>query len=772
MLVNVETQRPTFESIAGVVHYVFRHLAATKEAGPFLRLPKYLDDLGRVRPFVSHPEVWAQVGWDVTTPLPPKLVTNLLVGRDLHGNQLVVPRPGGTGWQQPKEEIVSGPCELSEILWHDDPAKAYRVAQDLAQEYFKQLDAAVVRVRVGGGFQEWREAFCLSLIYPHFENKLGEPQFHMHPFTFAITLDHNGIWRTRDDAKHLRNLQGKGLPIDVAAEICGRRLLTDQMIQTCHTLGIAVELDPKFASQEGRVPHGATVTSGAQIILAGDVGRERRAGVLASRQVKTILGVPAPTRREAALLLSNGGDPLAALRVRKPEDLKRKADHLGLLDPGGSLIRPELMRTALGVVADRLAVAEVHLSACRRLPGDYERAAEMVRDSRLSLSAALGLAPGPPPPDAQAEWFRDHLRALAWAQRGPQARHDLDRPPWLLRDHLKNAGYIELDPKRERPGYRLTAAGEDRLARARIGNSILVPRACSRLGPGHGTRSGTVPEAGDAASSAFSRYHANTGRREPGGELEVQPGTPGSRPLVGNRPSVPATGVGVGHPLSSRGLPRLGPRQDPWFDDDELHSGPPADPLSFPGLGAHAPGRLQPAPSAPLRNGFGASRTPSRPAHGRLADHRSGAAHGEGHPPYGGSPGVSVDEPKCFPGAPALGGLQSGLGTRQEGAAKVPHVASRTPRPSSSMGLLMGAGKHGLATLPRWLQAMLESPLAGFEARHMLHASSMSAGSVSAAPAWEPTPAQRAEQDRFDSPRVVQDDFNTASTPAYRHRLP
>jgi hypothetical protein len=84
----------------------------------------------------------------------------------------------------------------------------------------------------------------------------------------------------------------------------------------------------------------------------------------------------------------------------------------------------------------------------------------------------------------------------------------------------------------------------------------------------------------------------------------------------------------------------------------------------------------------------------------------------------------------------------------------------------------MGAGKHGLAALPRWLQSMLESPLAGFEARHMLHASSMSAGSVSAAPAWEPTPAQRAEQDRFDSPRVVQDDFNTASTPAYRHRLP
>jgi hypothetical protein len=88
------------------------------------------------------------------------------------------------------------------------------------------------------------------------------------------------------------------------------------------------------------------------------------------------------------------------------------------------------------------------------------------------------------------------------------------------------------------------------------------------------------------------------------------------------------------------------------------------------------------------------------------------------------------------------------------------------------MGLLMGAGKHDLATLPRWLQAMLGSPLAGYEARHMLHASSMSAGSVSAAPAWEPTPAQRAEQDRFNSPRLVPDDFNTASTPSYRHKLP
>ena len=67
---------------------------------------------------------------------------------------------------------------------------------------------------------------------------------------------------------------------------------------------------------------------------------------------------------------------------------------------------------------------------------------------------------------------------------------------------------------------------------------------------------------------------------------------------------------------------------------------------------------------------------------------------------------------------------------------------------------------------------MLESPLAGYEARHMLQASGMSAGSVSAAPAWEPTAAQKAEQEQYVSPRTVQDDVSAASTPAHRFRFP
>jgi hypothetical protein len=463
MLLDVETQRPKFESQKGAVAYVFNHLASTAEAGRFLELPDYLDSLGNVRPLVSNPELWHRVGWDPTTPLPRQLIANLLVGQDLDGNQLVRPRPGGNGWQQPRETIITLPCEVSEFLLKEDPSKAYHLLQDLFKAYNLLVDKEAVRVRVGRGrvgrgVHDWREAKCLTLGFPHFLNKLREPQLHIQPFTFALALDSDGVWRTRDSAALLRSLQGKGLPLEEAAEVCGRRILTDRVIDTCRSLDIDIDLGLKFAAQEGRVPHGATVTSPTRTITAGEVARERRATIMASTQIKSILGAHAPTSREIRLVLENPGRPVQALPVKKHHDLQDKAERLGLLDGSGVLLDTDRMRLALEAVADRLAVAEVHMSACRRLPGGFDRASELVKDTRLNLRESLCLEPGPPSGSAYLEWHRDHLAALASAERdGPWSSSFSDRPPWLLLNQLKAAGYVEPDPNGARHDYRLTS---------------------------------------------------------------------------------------------------------------------------------------------------------------------------------------------------------------------------------------------------------------------------------------------------------------------------
>ncbi|MBV5350500.1 hypothetical protein JZU71_05120, partial [bacterium] len=93
-------------------------------------------------------------------------------------------------------------------------------------------------------------ANCLVLGFPHFLNELGEPDPHLHLLTFAPAWDQEGIWRTRDNAAFLRQVQGTGLPIAEAMEVCGRRLLTDRLIKCCRSLGIEVELNPVFSHQE------------------------------------------------------------------------------------------------------------------------------------------------------------------------------------------------------------------------------------------------------------------------------------------------------------------------------------------------------------------------------------------------------------------------------------------------------------------------------------------------------------------------------------------
>jgi len=176
-----------------------------------------------------------------------------------------------------------------------------------------QIDERAVRVRVGGGRQEWRPAECLTIGFPHFLNKSGEPGPQAHVLTLAPALDQEGMWRTRDNAAFLRQLQGAGLPIEEATKVCGRRRLGDRMIESCRSMGIDVRFTPVFSSQELRVPHGATVQTPGMTIEAGSVRRDRRAEIIAAQQLKATLGVAAPTAREIRLLLENAGHPVASL---------------------------------------------------------------------------------------------------------------------------------------------------------------------------------------------------------------------------------------------------------------------------------------------------------------------------------------------------------------------------------------------------------------------------------------------------------------------------
>jgi hypothetical protein len=70
ILAKSNQEKPT--SLAAQKDYIYGHLAATTEAGPFMALGGYLDSKGQVAPLLSHPALFAQVGWPGTGPLPPK----------------------------------------------------------------------------------------------------------------------------------------------------------------------------------------------------------------------------------------------------------------------------------------------------------------------------------------------------------------------------------------------------------------------------------------------------------------------------------------------------------------------------------------------------------------------------------------------------------------------------------------------------------------------------------------------------------------------------
>lgn len=160
LLAKTNAQQPS--TLPAQVEYIFGHLACTTEAGPFMVVEGYLDQAFQVKPLLSHPDLFGQVGWDGSSPLPSVLVQSLLMGQDVLGKQLTYHRPGGDGVQIGKEIMVPFPSELSGLLHRQPPQIAYTLVAEVFRELVGLIDEQAVRVRVGRGEQEWREAQCLT----------------------------------------------------------------------------------------------------------------------------------------------------------------------------------------------------------------------------------------------------------------------------------------------------------------------------------------------------------------------------------------------------------------------------------------------------------------------------------------------------------------------------------------------------------------------------------------------------------------------------------
>jgi|GEM_PF-6325939 len=759
MLILAKSNQEKPASLAAQKEYIYGHLAATTEAGPFMELEGYLDSKGQVAPLVSHPALFAQVGWPGTGPLPPKLVENLLLGLDLAGNRLTHLRPGGRGWQEGKEVIIPFPAELSELLRHRPPQIAYELVVEVFKEVVNLIDAEAVRVRVGGGRQEWREAQCLTLGYPHALNHLGEPEVHLQTYTFAPALDSFDVWRTRDNAAFLRDLQGRRLDLDLAAEVSGRRALTDRLVKACRARGIEIDLSYRFASQEGRVSHGATVSVPEVTVPAGEAPRERHAQVVASQHIRALLGVQAPTRNELQRLLAYPGQSLGALPSKPSKTLLAKLHTLGLIDEGDRLLPEFGLRQALASVASRLEVAEVHLDACTSLPGSFLGAQKVVQECRSELLDALGLPIRGPSQEAIATWHQDYSSALAWVGRpGPSPPDDPDRPSWVLLRDLRTAGFISPKPTGERDGYHLTEAGRTRLQRASVAGPSLVTAKRSGLGARLGADSGPRIHGVEEGRVGRQQTGASDLGPQSGWRNEVSAPAPGRWPRLG----VGTAGTVARPALEgwlSPGLHRGLAAGDLREEDRRFQAspGPLADPGRCSPDRADARATLLFDADAPAWDGRSEGLQGDHRTHARPLSHPDpGLPGGPGPRPLGGPASASSGRTGVLISASGLGGdrRRSRLHAATTGARDLLGPgASRSPYRISAE--VLERPQLPSSSLPPWLTAMLESPVANDDARRMLRGrGGLNAGVRGGVPGWEATPSQRWDQDQANNPQA------------------
>lgn len=463
-------------SLRGACDYQFGHLAQSNELGHLVDEPEYLDLSQMIAPFFLHADLWKEVGWDPHHDcFPMELTEALLLGTSLDGRRLTTPKPGGKGFQDARELLITIPTEVSHCLASLHPAFSRRIMRDVYVEAVRQIESGCVRQRTGAGNQAWRPARSLSLGYLHALNKAGEPSLHLHIWTFAPAKDHSGKWRTRDNRAHLEMLQGCGFHPDYIHRNCGRALLTNVLVSACMRNGVKVDLHREFAGSEPRMPHGATVVApDGRMLLAGSVQTVRQPKVIAHEAIKAILGASPFTERERALINGHQGMDPGKLPIHcRREYFKWKLSHHGFLSPNGSLLSGRELREAWAELNRSVAIAELHLHAASVLSPAYSAALTHVQVWRKSQCHDLGIPFRPPDLIALTEWQWAIHNAMAWAARQARVPNEVPgieapvRPPQFLLSILTNAGWIKRHSNGNRPQtFWTTADGITELRRA------------------------------------------------------------------------------------------------------------------------------------------------------------------------------------------------------------------------------------------------------------------------------------------------------------------
>lgn len=441
----------------GVVDYVGTHLQAPTEAGGFAQIKGYLTQEGRVVPLVDS-ITWRLVGWDGKGLPPERLLKNLCQGRDLSGHRLTQAR---SLFRQPKEMVISLPCELSEAL-SQDPVAGHEILCVAIETAIKTLEEAAVRKRNGKGRKaspDWLSGKLLSLDFPHAKNRAGEADLHSHIYIFPPALGEDGVWRTFDNGRHMASLSKPGGP---------REQVRSAIIAEAKRWGYIVEIAPGNAQGDG--PQGAKVICpDGRVLERGSVPRTRRAEVLAAQEMARECGAPPLTPKQLELVRRETGRfPADLLGIKRLDLLQKKLHNLGYLSPEGQILPPNGILIASQKMECGMAVAQVSLSELAHMPG-ARFAMEIIKERRRHLVAQI---PGVEPDThhARIRWTSTYDQALELVAAHPEGlgTGGLDKPTRNTLSKLKRAGILMGQKDQGRIRYTLAPAGEARLTQGRV----------------------------------------------------------------------------------------------------------------------------------------------------------------------------------------------------------------------------------------------------------------------------------------------------------------
>lgn len=509
MFIIARYSKVRHSSISGAIEYQFGHLANSTEIGHLKETPGYLAPDGGITPFLQHPDLWREVGWDPESqPFSPQLAQALLHGTDLGGRRLTTPRPGGKGYQDARELLITVPTEVSHYLATQDPMISVSIMRDLFDEAVRQIEALCVRRRVGGGEYKWEGARSLSLGYLHAESRAGEPELHLHIWSFAPAMTQRGEWRTRDNRAHLEALQGFGFYPDFINRQCGRAHLTQVVVEACQRHRINVVINREFAGAEARVPHGASVSGpGRAPIPAGSIRTTRQPIVLAEQALVTSLGARPFTPRESQIISAfQGSKPEATPVHHHRQYFLWKLSHHGFLDQDGRIAIGRELRHAWAGVELGMAIAEAHLEAASVLSLAYADALGIVRRDRRSICDHIGQPFRASRADAITEWKEQIIGAMRWAMfeagidLGNRSGPTPTRPSQFLLSVLSNAGWIRRRSHANRPQtFEVTKYGLAEFERA-YSSSLSPDSNCNEslgamfcMGSSHQISQGSLP---------------------------------------------------------------------------------------------------------------------------------------------------------------------------------------------------------------------------------------------------------------------------------------